>query len=93
VAADARDAIIVREAVRNVLAVVDSIIDYCFLLLLLPALEFFDSIISLCLCGLAIAPLKLEVGFLLSRAASFERGGEYFLFSPPLSPFIHRWYM
>jgi hypothetical protein len=29
-AADARDAIIVREAVRNVLAVVDSIIDYCF---------------------------------------------------------------
>ena len=47
-AADARDAIIVREAVRNVLAVVDSIIDYCCLLLLLPALELFDSI-SLCL--------------------------------------------
>ena len=47
-AADARDATIVREAVRNVLAVVDSIIDYC-LLLLLPALEHFDSI-SLCLC-------------------------------------------
>jgi hypothetical protein len=34
VAADARDAIIVREAVRNVLAVVDSIIDYCFYIII-----------------------------------------------------------
>ena len=46
-ATDARDAIIVREAVRNVLAVVDSIIDYCFYIIIL-ALELFDSI-SLCL--------------------------------------------
>jgi hypothetical protein len=69
VAADARDAIIVREAVRNVLAVVDSIIiDYCFLLLLLPALEFFDSIISLCL---------MEVGLL----AKEDHGSCYFAFS------------
>jgi len=35
-AADARDAIIVREAVRNVLAVVDSsIIDYCFYIIII----------------------------------------------------------
>lgn len=36
-AADARDAIIVREALRNVLAVVDSIIDddYCFFIIII----------------------------------------------------------